>query len=142
MLDIGWSELLVVGVLALLVVGPKELPRLMRTVGQWAGRARGLAREFQRSMDDVAREADIAELAEARKMLEDVRSVQSEATKGLGNPGQWMRDAAQETITGDEPAPAEPSAAEAVPPGPPEPEVKAAAAPAGPPAGKAADGTA
>ena len=40
MLDIGWQELLVIGVLALLVVGPKELPGLLRTVGQWAGRAR------------------------------------------------------------------------------------------------------
>ncbi|MGF1551182.1 MAG: Sec-independent protein translocase protein TatB [Paracoccaceae bacterium] len=58
MLDIGWSELLVIGVLALLVVGPKELPGLFRTVGRYVGQARSVAREFQRSMEDAARDAD------------------------------------------------------------------------------------
>ena len=94
MLDIGWSELLVIGVLALLVVGPKELPRLLRTVGQWAGRARSMARDFQRSMDDVAREADLGDLAETRKIMGDMRAVRDEATQGLANPGGWARDAA------------------------------------------------
>ncbi|MEM7498682.1 MAG: Sec-independent protein translocase protein TatB [Pseudomonadota bacterium] len=58
MLDIGWSELMVIGVLALLVVGPKELPGLFRTVGQYVGKARSVAREFQRSMEDAARDVD------------------------------------------------------------------------------------
>ena len=86
MLDVGWSELLVLGVVALIVVGPKELPRLMRTVGQWVNRAKSMARDFQRGMEDVAREADVQELSEARKMLDDVRSIKTEAQKGPDQP--------------------------------------------------------
>ncbi|MEM8820514.1 MAG: Sec-independent protein translocase protein TatB, partial [Pseudomonadota bacterium] len=66
MLDIGWSELMVIGVLALLVVGPKELPGLFRTVGQYVGKARSVAREFQRSMEDAARDVDGGALNQIR----------------------------------------------------------------------------
>ncbi len=62
MLDIGMVEMLVIGAVALIVVGPKELPRLVRTVGQWVGRARSLARDFQRGMEDAARSADMDDL--------------------------------------------------------------------------------
>ncbi len=65
MFDIGWSELLVVGVVALIVVGPKELPRLFRTVGQFVGKARGMAREFQRAMDRAADEAGVKDVKES-----------------------------------------------------------------------------
>ncbi len=116
MLDIGWSELLVVGVLALLVVGPRELPRLMRTVGQWAGKARSLAREFQRNMDDVAREADLKELTDARSMLDEVRSIKRDAERGLANPTSWAKDTVKETVketvvgkSSETPAPALPA---------------------------------
>lgn len=66
MLDIGWAEMGVVAVIALLVIGPKELPRTMRTIAHWFGKARGLAREFQSGLDDIVREAD---LDDARKAL-------------------------------------------------------------------------
>lgn len=59
MLDIGMLELFVIGALALIVVGPKELPGLLRTVGQFVAKARGMAREFQSSMEEAAREADL-----------------------------------------------------------------------------------
>lgn len=59
MLDIGMFELFVIGALALIVVGPKELPGLLRSVGQFVAKARGMARDFQRSMEDAAREADL-----------------------------------------------------------------------------------
>ena len=59
MLDIGMMELFVIGALALIVVGPKELPGLLRTVGQFVAKARGMAREFQSSMEEAAREADL-----------------------------------------------------------------------------------
>ena len=72
MLDIGWSELMVIGVLALLVVGPKELPGLLRTVGQYVGRARSVAREFQRSMEDAAREADMGAFKELKDAKRDI----------------------------------------------------------------------
>ena len=51
MFDIGWSEMLVVGVVALIVVGPKDLPKMFHTLGEMTGKARGMAREFQRAMD-------------------------------------------------------------------------------------------
>lgn len=75
MFDVGWSELLLIGVVALIVVGPKELPRMLRTVGQYVGRARSVAREFQRSMDDAAREMDLQELQDARRHLSDLKSM-------------------------------------------------------------------
>jgi len=54
MLDIGWPELLVIGALALIVVGPKDLAGMLRKLGQWTGQLRGMAREFQRSMNEAA----------------------------------------------------------------------------------------
>jgi sec-independent protein translocase protein TatB len=62
MFDISWSELLVIVVVAVVVVGPKDLPRLMRTVGQWAGKARAMADQFRRSFDDMARQTELDEL--------------------------------------------------------------------------------
>ncbi len=62
MFDLGWSEMMVIAVLAVLVIGPKDLPKVLRTVGQWTGRARALAREFQSSLEDVAREAELDEI--------------------------------------------------------------------------------
>lgn len=75
MLDIGWTELMVIGVIALLVVGPKELPRLLRTVGQFVGKARGMARDFQRSMEDAAREADLNELTDLKRDIDKMGRV-------------------------------------------------------------------
>ena len=66
MFDIGWSELLVIGSIALIVVGPKDLPGLLRQLGKYAAQARGMAREFQRSMEEAAREADISDMKELR----------------------------------------------------------------------------
>ena len=62
MFDIGYSELLVVAVVALIVIGPKDLPRVMRTVGQWIGRARGMARHFRSGLDTMMREAELEEM--------------------------------------------------------------------------------
>jgi sec-independent protein translocase protein TatB len=62
MFDIAWTELLVIIVVALVVVGPKDLPKLMRTAGQWAGRARAMADQFRRSFDDIARQSELDDL--------------------------------------------------------------------------------
>lgn len=62
MLDIGWGELLVVAMIAIIVVGPKELPRLMRTIGRYTSKARGLAREFRSSFEELGRETELEEL--------------------------------------------------------------------------------
>lgn len=62
MFDIGIWELLVIGTVALVVVGPKDLPKLMRSVAQWMRAARRMAGEFQRHVDDVMRESELDEL--------------------------------------------------------------------------------
>ena len=68
--DIGWAELAIVAVLALIVIGPKDLPQVMRTVGKWMRKARSISREFQSSMDEMVREA---ELEDARKAIGNVK---------------------------------------------------------------------
>jgi len=62
MLDIGWTELLAIAVLTILVVGPKDLPKVLRTVGQWTARARAITREFQDSLDDMVRQSELDEV--------------------------------------------------------------------------------
>ena len=71
MFDIGWSEILVIIVVAIVVVGPKELPRLMGTFGRYAGKLRRAAAEFQRQFDDAIRDT---EMAEVKKAMEAVRA--------------------------------------------------------------------
>ncbi|HXJ00093.1 MAG TPA: Sec-independent protein translocase protein TatB [Micropepsaceae bacterium] len=69
MFGIDGSEYLVILIVALVVVGPKDLPKLMRKIGQWAGRARAMADQFRRSFDDMARQAELDELRnEVNKM--------------------------------------------------------------------------
>lgn len=62
MFDIGWSELLVIAIVALVVIGPKDLPQAFRVAGQWMAKARNLAREFQSHVDDMVRESDLNEM--------------------------------------------------------------------------------
>jgi sec-independent protein translocase protein TatB len=59
MFDIGWSEMALILLVALIVIGPKDLPRVARSVGQWVGKGRAMAREFQRALEDMAREAEL-----------------------------------------------------------------------------------
>jgi sec-independent protein translocase protein TatB len=71
MFDIGWSELVVIGVVALIAIGPKELPGVLRMVGQWAGKARRMASEFQGQFNEAMREAEMADI---KKQFDDVTS--------------------------------------------------------------------
>lgn len=80
MLDIGWSELLVIGVVALIVIGPKDLPHLFHSLGRITARARAMAREFSSAMEDAARNSG---LDEAGNALRDVKSLASKKSLGL-----------------------------------------------------------
>ena len=62
MFDIGWGELVVIGVVALIAIGPKELPGVLRMVGQWMGKIRRMASEFQGQFQEAMREAEFADL--------------------------------------------------------------------------------
>lgn len=63
MFGLGWSELLVVGIVALIVIGPKDLPGVFRTMGQFTGKARMMAREFSRAMEQAADESGIKDVS-------------------------------------------------------------------------------
>lgn len=67
MFDVAPTEFMLVALVALLVIGPKDLPRVMRTVGQWVGKARGMARQFRSGFDAMVREAELEEMEKTWK---------------------------------------------------------------------------
>jgi len=86
MFDLGWTELLVIGIVALIVVGPKDLPVLFRNVGRFVGKARGMAREFSRAMNDAADESGMRDVAKTFKT----------ATNPVGSALDGVKDAARD----------------------------------------------
>ncbi|KJC59447.1 preprotein translocase subunit TatB [Bradyrhizobium sp. LTSPM299] len=79
MFDIGWSELVVIAVVALIAIGPKELPGVLRMVGQWMGKARKMASEFQGQFQEAMREAEMADL---KKSFDEVKEAATGFTSG------------------------------------------------------------
>jgi sec-independent protein translocase protein TatB len=69
MFDFGWSEIVVIGAIALVVIGPKDLPKALRTGGMLMRRARSMAREFQNSVDDMIREAELDDIRKAAETV-------------------------------------------------------------------------
>lgn len=67
MFDLGWTEMLVIGIVALIVIGPKDLPVMFRTLGKFMGKAKGMAREFSRAMNDAADTAGVNEISKGLK---------------------------------------------------------------------------
>ncbi len=106
MLDIGWSELLLIGVVALIVVGPKDLPKLFHALGQFTAKARSMARDFQRAMEQAAREAggdDIANIAQDLKSISSPRSMGLDALSAASKKlDAW--DQTKRSATAGEPA--------------------------------------
>src|SRR5437016_1446768 len=125
----SWQHLSIMLIVALVVVGPKDLPRLMNMAGKWAGKARAMAQEFRRSFDEMAREAELSEL---RKEIEDLKKnnplsdvvnsvtgVQAEinsAVQGVGEaasapaePRSGELQVTEAAVAPSTPAPAEPS---------------------------------
>ena len=134
MFDIAWSHLAVIALVALLVIGPKDLPRVLRTVGTWVGKARAVAREFQSSLDQMVREA---ELDEMKRQVEAASTVnlERELENTIDPGGEMERSLKAPELTAPAPVltplsspPAEPASAEPSPAAPPPAEpVKSAA---------------
>ncbi len=94
MFDLGWTEILVIGVVALIVVGPKDLPGMFRTVGQFVGKAKGMAREFSKAMNDAADDAGVSGMSDTlRKATNPIGSAMDEVRKSTKSFTEATRDA-------------------------------------------------
>ena len=94
MFDISWGKLIIIGVVALLVIGPKDLPMVLRTVGQWMTKIRRMASEFQGQFQEAMREAEMTDLKKqfddtttAVKSAFDTTDIKNEMEKLIGDPG-------------------------------------------------------
>jgi sec-independent protein translocase protein TatB len=99
----SWSHILILLVVALVVVGPKDLPRMMHMAGKWAGKARAMANEFRKSFDEMARQTELDEL---RKEIEDLKKnnpvsdmmgAMNDATSTVNNSVADVTDGAGQT---------------------------------------------
>jgi sec-independent protein translocase protein TatB len=109
MFDIGWSEFVLIAVVALIAIGPKELPGVLRMVGQWMGKARKMAAEFQGQFQEAMREAEMADL---KKSFDEVREAASGFTSGGGLMTSLQRDVTEALRIDDIDKPAQTPAVE------------------------------
>jgi sec-independent protein translocase protein TatB len=103
MFDIGWSEMMVIAILALIVIGPKDLPRVLKSVSYWVRKARSLAREFQSGVDEMIREAD---LDDAKTLLQGGKlDVERLVEDTIDPTGSMKKEARDLEIAANAPAP-------------------------------------
>lgn len=108
MFDLGWFEMAVIGALLLVVVGPKDLPKVLRTVGYWVGKARSMAREFQRSLDQYAKEAELDDVKKGMDKLNVRKSIQNTIDpkgaikKELTDTDKTLRETVKKPAAGNE----------------------------------------
>ena len=151
MFDISWTEFLLIGIVALVVIGPKELPGVMRTLGQYTRKIRGMAADFQNQFQEAMREAEVADLKKSvddlahdiksydplKSAREDVENIGKDLNKDfeqkpldLLKPTEPGAESSATLPSATEPSPAEPSPAEPSPaePSPAEPSMSAVTA--------------
>ncbi|WP_227270285.1 Sec-independent protein translocase protein TatB [Roseobacter weihaiensis] len=97
MFDLGWTEMLVIGIVALIVIGPKDLPVMFRTLGQFVGKAKGMAREFSRAMNDAAKDSGVSDVA---KGLQAATNPVSSALDGVKSAAKDLGNLDPESETG------------------------------------------
>lgn len=81
MFDLGWTELLVIGIVALIVVGPKDLPVMFRTIGRFTGKARAMARDFTNAMNEAADESGMRDIQDTMRKATDPASFGTDAIR-------------------------------------------------------------
>ena len=137
LLDLGWSELLLIGVVALVFIGPKDLPKALRVAGFWVRKARTLSREFQSSIDQMIREADLEDIRRDLKQASEL-NLDQEFRRTVDPTGSLEESLKPPELpdffnlnrpaaTADAAEPTAPAESEPVEPAPPEPAEPAAA---------------
>ena len=95
MFDIGWQELLVLAVLAIIVIGPKDLPRAIKTITVWVRKARGMARDLQDGLDDMVRESELNDIKEQANSIMgndlDPTSIVARELEMTGEQREWSK---------------------------------------------------
>lgn len=91
MFDIGWPELFVIALVALVVIGPKELPKVMRQIGRWFGKAKRVTWEFRRHWDDVMRESELDDVK--REIEAATRADPASYVENTIDPDRKLREA-------------------------------------------------
>lgn len=130
MFDISWSEFLLIGVVALIVIGPKELPAVMRTLGQWTRKVRGMASDFQNQFQEAMREAEMTDLKkevddlahgirnfdplkDVREHVESTGEVVKQSLASASEPAAALAEAAAEPALTETPTETPPASFEA-----------------------------
>ncbi|RMF08055.1 MAG: twin-arginine translocase subunit TatB [Alphaproteobacteria bacterium] len=120
MFDIGWTEILIIAVVAIIVVGPKDLPRMLRTLGRYAGKMKRAASDFREQFDDALRESELKELQSTVSDIGDlnpVNQIRDSVTESLDPLKKTAEDIKggieKKEPKGDAPAPASGAAAKA-----------------------------
>src|SRR6267143_3466561 len=124
LLDFGWSELMLIGIVALVVIGPKDLPKALRVAGFWVRKARTLSREFQSSVEQMVREAELDEVRDQLKKASEINIDQEfrQAVDPTGDLAESLKPPELPNFSGPAPpetfheAPAAPEPSEAAPP--------------------------
>ena len=129
-MDFSWSELMVVGIVALIVIGPKDLPGMFRELGRFTAKIRAMGREFSRAMDQAAKDSGVKDVAEDLKKATSAKAMGLDAVKSAADKFEkWdpLKNAAKPTTPPAAKAPAA-AAAAATTPAAADPTAKPAAA--------------
>ena len=98
MFDIGWGELVVIGIVALIAIGPKELPGVLRSIGQWVGKLKGMASDFQGQFQEAMREAEVADL---KKQFDEASQRGHEFHLGLRQSARERQEPDRKLVQGN-----------------------------------------